>query len=260
MIENLYTGFLNMDHRVDRLDHMNKQLANVGLEAVRHKGKKPQEYNLDDPKYRTMLNRTPGAIGCHEGQVEIMKTAQSIGANAMVLEDDVVFCSDFDERLSYMDEWTKTHSWDILWLGGTFHVPAFWHRVGVSGMPPNCSAQLGKDCESTDDERMIRTYGSFCTYAYIVNAKSIEKVLKMLEDFLPQTIGIDFSMIALSPKLETFAFVPGCCKQIDNISDIGTGMTVFSGFSKLNGTLENSRYWWQDKISDFEPSTFNFNQ
>jgi len=174
MVENLYMGYLNMDHRTDRLNHMNEQLKKTGLQANRHRGKKPNEYNLDDPKYRVMLNRTPGAIACHEGQVEIMKTAQSIKANAMVLEDDLVFCSDFDQRLSYIDEWTKTHSWDIIWLGGTFHVPAFWHRVGVSGMPPNCSAQLGKDCETTDDERMIRTFGSFCTYAYIVNEKSIQ--------------------------------------------------------------------------------------
>lgn len=260
MIDNLYCGFLNLDSRTDRLTHMTEQLERAGIKAIRHRGKKPQEYDLSNPKYQVMVNRTPGAVGCMEGQMEIMRTALSIGQHSLVMEDDLVFASDTQERLEYIDKWTETHIWDIIWLGGTFHVPAFWHKVGVSGMPPNCSAQLGKDCETTDDPRMIKTYGSFCTYAYIVNVDSIEKVLNMLESHMPQTIGVDYSMIALSPQLETFAFVPGCVKQIDNLSDIGTGMTVFSGFSKLNGTVENSRYWWQDKISDFDPSTFNFNQ
>lgn len=259
MIENLYWGFLNMDHRIDRLEHITKELGKVGIEATRHRGKKPSEYDLNDPKYRVMLNRTPGAIACHEGQVGIMKTAQSLGMHAAVLEDDVVFAIDMQERLSYIDNWSKTHSFDLIWLGGTVHVPAFWHKIGASGMPPNCSLQLGYDCRATDDPRMIRTYGAFSTYAYIVNYNSIQKVLDLLGGFMPQTIGIDFSHIALGNKIESYMFVPGCCKQIDNRSDIGTGDTIFSGFSKLNGTLENSRYWFQEKISDFDPSTFNFN-
>jgi hypothetical protein len=64
--------------------------------------------------------------------------------------------------------------------------------------------------------------------------------------------------------LKTFAFVPGSVRQINNLSDIGTNpdgspaMTVFSGFSKLNGTEENSRYWFQDKIENFNPDTFEW--
>jgi GR25 family glycosyltransferase involved in LPS biosynthesis len=181
------------------------------------------------------------------------------GKNVMVLEDDVIFCSDFRKRLDYINKWADGKDWDIIWLGGTFHVPAFWHKKGGSGMPPNCSLELGYDCRSTDDERMIRTFGSFSTYAYIVNHKSIDRVLDVLESVKHRTIGIDYSFIATGDKLNTFAFVPGCCKQMDNLSDIGSGMTVFSGFSKLNGTEENSRYWWQDKMEDFDPKTFNFN-
>lgn len=259
MIENLYCGYLNLDSRQDRRDHMAVQLAKASINAVRHRGRLPQEFDLNDPKLNVMRNRTPGAIGCAYGQMEIMKTALEKGQNCMVLEDDVVFADDMQERLVYVDNWSKTHSFDVLWLGGTVHVPAFWHKIGASGMPPNCSLQLGYDCRATDDPRMIRTYGAFSTYAYIVNLQSIQKVLDLLEEFMPKTIGIDFSHIALGNKIDSFMFVPGCCKQIDNRSDIGTGDTIFSGFSRLNGNLENSRYWFQEKISDFDPSTFNFN-
>jgi hypothetical protein len=52
--------------------------------------------------------------------------------------------------------------------------------------------------------------------------------------------------------------VPGSVKQIDNLSDIGNGMTIFSGFSRLNGTEENSRYWYQENMNDFNPETFKW--
>lgn len=256
MVENLYCGFLNMEHRTDRLEHMTYQLETAGVKAIRHRGKKPSEYDLNDPKYRTMLNRTPGAIGCHEGQVEIMKTALSIGANAMILEDDILFCSDFQERLDYIDKWTDSHEWDVVWLGASFHVnPPFWHKIGQSGMPPDCSAQLGYDVETTDDPRMIRTYGAYVTFAYIVNVNSIQKVMDYLERFMPQTIGIDFSFIAAAkyaPELKFFSFVPGCVMQRDNISDIGTGMTVWSG------QLKNGPYVFQNKMNDFKPETYQW--
>lgn len=253
MIENLYAGFLNMDHRTDRLNHMENQFKHISLKPIRHRGKKPSEYNLNDPKVQVMLNRTPGAIGCHFGQVDIMKTALSIGANAMVLEDDIKFCQDFDERLNYIDNWSRTHSWDVIWLGSSFHVnPPYWHKKGQSGMPPDCSAQLGKDCETTDDPRMIRTFGAYVTFAYIVNVNSIEKILRLFDDHLHTSIGIDWLFIKLQPQLKCFSFVPGCVMQIDNISDIGTGMTVWSG------QLNNGPYVYKELASEFDPLTYKF--
>jgi len=105
---------------------------------------------------------------------------------------------------------------------------------------------------------MKRTYGAFCTYAYVVNVKSIEKILNLFDEHLHTSIGIDWLFIKLQPQLKCFAFVPGSVKQMDNKSDIGTGMTIFSGFSKLNGTVENSRYWYQENMSDFDPNTFEW--
>lgn len=253
MVENIYCGFLNLDHRTDRLNHMEGQLSKVGLKAVRHRGKKPQEYNLDDPKYRVMLNRTPGAIACHEGQVDIMKTAQSVGKHALVMEDDIIFCEDFNKRLEYIDNWANTHEWDVIWLGASFHTnPPYWHRIGVSGMPPDCSAQLGKDCEPTDDPRMIRTYGAYVTFAYIVNFNSMDKIFKLFDEHLHTSIGIDWLFIKLQPQLKCFSFVPGCVMQMDNMSDIGAGMTVWSG------QLNNGPYVFQKIMEDFNPENFKW--
>lgn len=257
---NLYTSFVNLDHRQDRLAHMNEQFARVGITAERTRGMKPDEVIYDKP-YRldTMRLRTPGAIGCHFSQISIWKKAQEQGKDACVFEDDLIFCSDFKERLEYIGKFTETHTWDVIWLGATFHVnPPFWHKMGLSAMAPNCSSQMGCDAKRTDDPRMIRTYGAFSTHAYIVNNKSIDKILALFERHLHESIGIDWLFIKLQPQLHCYSFVPGACAQMDNQSDIGNGITRWSGFYQLNGTRENSAYVWQDKMEDFDPDKFQW--
>lgn len=254
-----YISYVNLDHRIDRLNHMVSELDRINLPAIRQRAFHWKEVAHRDPKYLKMYERTPGAIGCHYSQCEIMRKAKAEDKHAFVMEDDLIFCSDFHERLIYIESFLeKQPDWDVFWLGGTFHSPAFWHPKGESGMRPNCSANLGKDFDHTDDPRIKRTYGAFCTYAYIVNKNSIDKILNLFEQHIHTSIGIDWLFIKLQPQLKCFAFVPGCVKQMDNQSDIGNGVTVFSGFSRLNGTVENSRYWFQDKMEDFNPETFEW--
>lgn len=231
---------------------MTNELARVSIAAERTRGKLPEEYDLTDEKFRVMYNRTKGAIGCHYGQVEIMQKALQRNKHAFVMEDDLVFCSDFQERINIIDEFTKTHDWDIIWLGGTFHPSSqtWWHKIGHSPDLPQCDCNLGVDAQATDDKRFVRTYGCFCTYAYIVNNKSLELVLSFLEENVHLSMGIDWLMILLQPKIKSYAFVPGCIKQMDNQSDIGTGMTIFSGF-KMLGT-----HWWADRMDEFDYDNF----
>lgn len=258
LLESSYISFCNLDERKDRLHHMTTELNRIGIQAVRQRSFPWKETDYKNPKYRVMYERTPGAIGCFLSQIEVMKTAFEVGVNAMVFEDDLVFASDFKERLDYIGKWLEGKEWDVIWLGGTFHSPAFWHPKGPSKMNPDCSAHLGKDFEHTDDPRIKRTYGCFSTHAYIVNYNSINKILSLLDSVMHLSIGVDWSFLKLEPQLKTFAFVPGSVKQIDNPSNIGNGITKYSGFARLNGTIENSLYWWQDKISDFNPENFDW--
>jgi len=239
LLENCYTSFVNMDHRTDRLERMVVSLARAGVSAVRTRGMKPSEYPGDHKRVEVMQKRTPGAIGCHFSQVKIMEQALAEGKHAFVMEDDLIFCSDFQRRIEHIEGVIATHDWDILWLGGTFHIhPPYWHKV--------------RDAQCTDDPRMMRTFGAFCTYAYIVRDQSLSRVLLGLDSWLDKSMGIDWAMIQLQPELKTYAFVPGCITQYDGQSDIGKGMTIFSGFKKLGP------YWYQDRMEDFDPTTFNW--
>lgn len=251
LLDSCYIGFLNLDHRTDRLEHMTKELERVGIKAERTRGKKPNEYDLSDPKFQVMKNRTAGAIGCHMGQVEIMKKALELGKHAFVMEDDLVFCSDFQERIKDAEQFLSTRDWQILWGGGTYHVnPAWWHKKGHSSDLPQCECTLGVDAELTDNKKFVRTYGTFSTHGYIVHKDFIDPLLVFLDANVHLSMGIDWLMILLQPQINTFAPVPGMIKQLDNQSDIGNGITRFSGFSMLG------EHWFQDKAEKFNYENF----
>lgn len=264
MYDKYYASFVNLDHRGDRLQHMMEQANRISLPMTRTRGMKPHDV-LDRniatmEQVGVMMRRTQGAVGCHFSQVQVMKDALARDKHAIVFEDDCVFCEDFDKRFEYIDQWMEAHEWDVIWLGASFHVnPPYWHRKGGSqDSRSDASAGLGYDAKLTDDPRMVRTFGAFATFAYIVNKNSIQKILDLFDQHIHRSIGIDFLFILLQPQLNCFSYVPGCVRQFDNKSDIGDGITYWSGFLQLNGTKENSAYVYQEKSTDFDPTIFNW--
>lgn len=256
-----YCSYVNLAHRTDRRERMEAELARVGLVAIRQEGLLTKDEGWNREPYKTMFNRTRGAIGCMISQMRIMELAHEQNRDAMILEDDLVICTDIKERLDYIENFinTKEPDFDIFFLGGTVHCnPSYWHAINHYPELTTCSCTLNRDAELTDDPRIIRTYGMFSTHAYLVNKKSIAKIIGLLNSFTSQTIGIDHALINFQPQLRCFAFVPGCIKQYNAQSDIGNGITYFENFSRLNGNIENSAYWWQDRAEDFNPETFNW--
>lgn len=244
LLNDCYIGFLNLDHRKDRLEHIQKELGKAGINnAIRTRGKLPDEFDLTDEKLQVMFKRTKGAIGCHYGQVEIMQKALELNKHAFVFEDDVTLCSDFQERMKVADEFLKDKDWQIFWLGGTYHYPeAWWHKKGHSIDLPQCDCTLERDAEPTERPNFMRTYGAFSTHSYIVNANFIEPLLEYLEANVHLSMGIDWLMILLQPMIYAYAPNPGMAIQLDNMSDIGGGMTVFSGFKMLG------EHFFKDKL------------
>jgi len=266
LLQDSYCSYINLDHRKDRLSSIIYQLNRHDINAIRAPGIYPHERSEDKSRMTAMLRRKQvGALGCYLAQVDVMKKALELNMHAFVMEDDIVLCEDFNKRIDYIDNWQSIKTgdgkkwaidWDVIWLGGTFHVGTpYWDQKR------NEQDRIGKDVEVTGDPRMLRSYGSFSTFAYIVNRDSISKVLSLLDEFLPQSIGIDHSFIHLAHKMNNYVFVPGCTKQIDNASDQHEGaFTEFSRFSRLNGTEENSKYWYQERMEDFDPLTFDWKE
>lgn len=253
LLNDSYISYLNLDHRLDRLSHINTELDRVGIKATRTRGKLPHEFDSTDPNIQVMWRRTKGACGCHYGQVEIMKEALRQNKHAFVMEDDCVFCSDFHERLKIIEDFLEDKDWTAFWFGGTYHAnnPAWWHKKNHSPDMKNCNCTLGVDVEKTDNKHIVRTYGCFSTHCYLINKEHIKRVLDFLEANVHLSMGIDWLMILMQPQVLTYSFVPGCVIQIDNMSDIGGGMTVFSGFKMLGS------HWYANRMEDFDYDNFN---
>lgn len=240
--DNIHAEFCNLDLRPDRHQHMATELARVGIPVGRRRSFPWKElYDTFTPeekdKVEVMLKRTPGAIGCHYSQVAVMEEALRQGKHAMVFEDDVVFCDDFPDRLKIIFKFLNQREWDIFWFGGTYHKEGHWH-VSVEGKHTHpdlqmCNCNLNRDWEPTLNPHIVRTYGAFSTHAYFVNKDRIKNLLDKLDRNVYRSMGIDWIMILEQPDLNTFAFDPGCIKQYDGPSNIGAGISYFSGFARL---------------------------
>ena len=252
LLDECYVSFLNLSHRKDRLKHMQEELARVGINATRTPGKLPHEYDLNNPKFQVMKNRTPGAIGCWSGMIEIAKEALLQNKHAFIMEDDLIFCNDIHKRLSIIDDFDKQYKWDVIWLGGTVHInPHHWH-TGTN--PDLLGSDLGRDCEYIGHKYLYRSYGSFSTHAWLLNKNSIQKVINMLDAVQHEAMGIDWAHIKISYKLLNYVFLPGCIIQKDNKSDIGFGDTIFSGFRMLG------QHWFTENLEDFNHDTYNWGE
>lgn len=240
--------YVNLDSRPDRHKHMLQELDRVGLAAQRQRGYLPDEYPGPADRVAAMRARTPGAIGCFFAQREIVARAAAAGRDTLVLEDDVVFCDDFAERWRQIREFLETRVWDIFWLGATFHVnPPVWHRE-----------DLGRDVATTSDPRILRTYGIWSTYAWVVNGARAQDLLGRLDAHTTGSWGIDHLLIQLQPQLKCYCYVPGSVKQRDDRSNIGLNRDGSPGFTRFSDFARLGPYWWQPQAHLFDPTQFDW--
>lgn len=235
--------YVNLDSRPDRRKHAEAQFASIGVTPERVRGELPGDH-IGPRKFERMRKRTPGAIGCYVSQRSIIERGEP-GNVVAVCEDDVVFAKDVPKRLEYAAE-ALPDDWEVFYLGATFHVPGEWHRR------VECHewAHYQADVIPTDDPRILRVFGMWGTYAYFVNGDHAGKVLALLEENCVRSDGIDHNFMILGDKVKAYCLVPGMAWQYDNQSNIGDGVTYFSGFKKLGP------YVWQDYMEDFDPSTY----
>lgn len=250
LLNDCWIKYINLALRTDRREHMEKELARVGIPAERFEAIKTSDHPWTPWKVKVMQDRTPGAIGCWYSQCRALAEAYAMDKHGFVMEDDLVICDDFHKRLAHIENFLDDKEWDIIFLGGTVHAQdSYWHTGSNPDLP---NTTLRRDAECTDDPNILRVYGAFSTHAYIVNRNSILKVLTLLDSIIHLSMGVDWALISLGDKLINYMFVPGCIKQYDNESNIGCGITYFSGFEKLGP------YWWQNKMEDFDPTTFDW--
>lgn len=240
LLDHIHWSYINLYHRLDRRKHIENEWRRTGMEAVyplhRFHAHLPKDWPGPEAMVAKMRKQTPGAIGCYMSHRALWLQAVRHGKIAGVLEDDALLCDDFLKRLRYVE----THfdrPWDVFYLGSTYHVnPPVWHKE-----------DLGRDFELTDVKHIHRVYGAFANQGYLINPDSAQKLVDLVDQHIHKYPGNDTTLLHLQPQLNCFAFTPGMVFQIDNRSDIGNGMTIFSGFFKSLGP-----YCWTKRLEDFD--------
>ncbi len=248
---NINWHYINLASRPDRDKHAWAEFAQACLPVQRFEAFTPDQWRGTPEQVARMQANvpggTPGAIGCYMSQTAVIRTVVDTDRIVGVCEDDVCFCEDIQKRLAHIAK-HLTWDWDIIYLGATFHVPGVWCRH------EDCKdwGAIGRDAEPTADKHIMRVYGEWGTYAYLVNGCNARKVLDLFDANIHRARGIDHLAIILGDRLNAFCFVPGCCWQYDSESNIGKGVTRFSGFKKLGP------YAWTEKMQDFNPGKFDW--
>jgi len=112
------TFCINMDSRKDRWNQVKEEFQKNNLNVERVSAIKGADLNLDWPS-----EIKEGAVGCSLSHLFIMKMAKQLQLkNYLVLEDDVEFDENFNEKFSKIYENEVPTDWDMLYLGGQhFH-------------------------------------------------------------------------------------------------------------------------------------------
>jgi len=109
---------INLDSRLDRWESAKTQFDKHNLDVERISAIKGSDLNLDWPP-----EIKEGAVGCSLSHLFTMKMAKQMNlSNYLVLEDDIEFDENFNEKFSNIYENEVPFDWDMLYLGGQhFH-------------------------------------------------------------------------------------------------------------------------------------------
>ena len=222
---------INLKTRNDRRKLINSHLPNFNLkyeffDAITD----DNEYNVKFPK-----EYNKGQIGCFLSHYKLLKTHNSDKILG-ILEDDVELCDDFLDRFKYIEDKFNLE-WDIFFLSSYYHLndhKDMWNHSG--------------DFELTDTKYIHRVYGAFTTHAYLVNPKSIDKILKLIDENIADTYAIDHVYCAkIESKLNCYSFTPGMANQRISYSDVDGGSKDPNVFKSIIG-----EHYFVNNLKDFD--------
>jgi glycosyl transferase family 25 len=191
-IKNIEHAFyINLESRVDRKQHVEEQLSNIGICATR--------FNA--------IKLTNGAIGCSMSHLKCLEIAkQNNWEHVLIVEDDILFLNP-DLFKNQVDKFLKKHAnFDVLLIAG-------------NNVPPYQKI----------DDSCVKVYRCQTTTGYIVKRhyydtmisnikEGIQKLMKNPEQHVQY--AIDKYWFRLQEKDDWFLITPLTVTQREDYSDI----------------------------------------
>lgn len=186
------TQFINLEHRTDRLYHVNSELAKIGVVGTR--------FNA--------IKTTDGAIGCSMSHLKCLETAKKNEAPfAFICEDDIQFLDPalFLQQLEKFCDSVQL-DWDVLIVSGNICPP--YQAIG---------------------DYCVRLVNCQTTTGYIVQQHYYDTMITNIKDGLQQLLknpankreyAIDIYWKRLQASGRWYMITPPTVVQVEGFSDV----------------------------------------
>ena len=183
----MHAFYINLDHRTDRREEIEKELTDKGIEFERF----------------AAFKTYPGIIGCNQSHIAVLKLARERGyESVMIFEDDFMFLvskEEWDQLISRLPA-----SYDVVKL--SYNLLQWSHHDDTFNRIQDVQASSGYIVHS-------RFYDTL-----IANAEEATRLL--VETGAHWLYAYDMQWKVLQPTHEWFAYKTRIGKQRDGISDI----------------------------------------
>lgn len=184
--------FINLDHRKDRLEHVEKELEKVGIQAER--------FNA--------IKTTSGAVGCTLSHIKCLEIAKERDyEQVFICEDDITFTNPelFKTNIEKFCE-NEDIMWDVLIIGGN-NVPPYKQYYDYCARVYNCQTTTGYIVKQEFYDVMIKNFK--------------EGVTKLMRDPNNKRMyAIDIYWKKLQMENFWYMITPPTVTQYENYSDI----------------------------------------
>lgn len=127
--------YQNLDIRHKRIKHMKEEIERTGLNLVRFPA-------FEGCKLKERINKKMkrGRYGCWMSAYKLWETVRDTNTTSLLLEDDIVFCDNFNEKLKEALEEANEIEYDMLLLSHNWHTGR--HKVPITEKKNICSMGL----------------------------------------------------------------------------------------------------------------------
>jgi len=209
--------YINLEHRTDRKEHVEKQLALIGI-------KNPTRFNA--------IKLENGAIGCSMSHLKCLQIAKENNwPHVLMCEDDIQFLQP-DLFVKHMNNFLENHednsTWDVVLLAG-------------NNMPPY----------ALEDDYSVRVFQCQTTTGYLVKQHYYDKLINNVKEGLQKLLqephnhriyAIDKHWFQLQQQDYWFLITPLTVVQREDYSDIEKRRT---NYKKPMTDLDKKSYFRQ---------------
>lgn len=180
---------INLDKRPDRWELVQKEFDKHEINVTRYSAVDGQTLTIPITPFETM-----GQLGCLLSQLDVITKAKHDNlSSVLIMEDDVVFCDNFNEQLKLKME-SLPVDWNMLFFGANHIIP-----------PIKINEHIG---------RLQRAYSAHC---YAINSNVYDLILKGLER-LKEPLDVTYANI--QPFINAYVVNPHLVWQRPGYSDI----------------------------------------